>query len=308
MPRKDSKDRQGTVVKVFGNEVDTSKFTARLPKEKLGKAKNTTTKILGQRSVSFIDIQSLVSFLPFCSQAVRLGHVFMKGLWDFINHYPRSFSKTTLRKIPPLVRDDLEWWNKLLPTHNGIFFFDTSIRETQSLYTDDCFYDLGGFHFIGTESWKITKVLQANAFCAVVQGESFPANRKMAKNPDDLSINLYEVKAIHLAFQVWAPKCQKQRIKVYTDSTTAYSELCEFTLKGPPSTPLREIWLLAAKWDIVIELYWIERKRNGLADALSRFDEDKLTVWCPYWQEPSHLMSRQPPTHPPHPAQPLLNA
>ncbi len=41
IPQNDSKDREGTMVEVFGIEVDTSKFTARLPKEKLGKAKNT---------------------------------------------------------------------------------------------------------------------------------------------------------------------------------------------------------------------------------------------------------------------------
>ncbi len=80
MPQNDWKDRERTVVEVFGIEVDTSKFTARPPKGKLEKTKNTTSKILGQKSVSFIDIQSLVGFLWFCSQAVRLGCVFMRGL------------------------------------------------------------------------------------------------------------------------------------------------------------------------------------------------------------------------------------
>ncbi len=90
IPRNDSKDREDKLVEVFGIGVDTSKFTARLTKEKLEKAKNTTSKILEQKSVSFIDIQSLVGFLLFYSQAVRLGCVFIRRLWDFINHYPRS--------------------------------------------------------------------------------------------------------------------------------------------------------------------------------------------------------------------------
>ena len=128
------------------------------------------------------------------------------------------------------------------------------------------------------ESWKITNILQANAFCAVVQEKSLLANRRMGKNPNDPSINVHEVEAILPVFQVWESKEQKQRIKVYTDSTTAYSGLREYILKGPLNTLLSEIWLLAARWDIVIEPYWIHRKINGRADALSRFDQDKVTV------------------------------
>ncbi len=157
MPRNDSKNHEGKIVEVFGIEVDTSKFTARLPKEKLEKAKNTTNKILGRKSVSFINILLVVGFFLFCSQAVLLGRVFMRRLWDFINHYLRSTPRSTLRRIPELVREDLEWWNKLLPTHNRIFFFDTTNRQTQSLYTDMCLYDFGGFYFKGTESWMFYK-------------------------------------------------------------------------------------------------------------------------------------------------------
>ncbi len=63
-------------------------------------------------------------------------------------------------------------------------------------------YSLGSFYFKGTESWEIIKVLQANAFFAVLQGKSLPANKKRRKNPDDPSINVHEVEAILLGFQV----------------------------------------------------------------------------------------------------------
>ncbi len=51
-----SKDCQGTVVTVFGIEVDTSSFTARLPRDKLEKAILASLKILSQRAVSYINI------------------------------------------------------------------------------------------------------------------------------------------------------------------------------------------------------------------------------------------------------------
>ena len=108
IPRNDSKDREGTQITVFGIEVNTSSFTARLPPEKLEKAIKATAKVLAEQSVSFLDIQSLVGLLDFCSQAVRLGCVFMRRLWDFVNQYPRAAMKVTRGRIPPWVREDLE--------------------------------------------------------------------------------------------------------------------------------------------------------------------------------------------------------
>ncbi len=75
-----SKDCQGTVVTVFRMEVDTALYTAQLPKDKLEKAILASSKVLSQKAVSYIHIQSLVRFLSFCSQAVRLGRRFMRKL------------------------------------------------------------------------------------------------------------------------------------------------------------------------------------------------------------------------------------
>ncbi len=80
LPRNDSKDCQGTVVTVFGIGLDTPSFTARIPRDKLEKAILASSKVLSQKAVSYIDIQSLVGFLSFCSQAVRLGPLFMRRL------------------------------------------------------------------------------------------------------------------------------------------------------------------------------------------------------------------------------------
>lgn len=303
IPRNDSKDGEGTVLVVFGIEVDTNTFTAKLPREKLEKARTATARILKEKSVSFLKMQSLVGFLSFCSQAVRLGRVFMMRLWDFVNLFPRSASRTDRKRIPAWVRQDLQWWNELLPQYNGVLFFDTINRKIVSLYTDACLYGLGGCFFEGSIFWEQADIKQTQAFRALVKGKTLPANRKLAKNPDDPSINVHEVEAILLAFQLWAPSWKRQRIKVHTDSTTAFAGLQDYTLRGPPNAPLREIFLLAAKWDIVIEPHWIEGKRNGLADALSRFDDDRLTLLSPSWQNPYNTMTLPPPSYPPHPAQ-----
>ncbi len=73
---------------------------------------------------------------------------------------------------------------------------------TLTLYTNACLYGLGRFYFEGRQAWEQVKVNQSDTFCAIVQEKSLSANRKMKKNPDDPSINVHEVEAILLAFQI----------------------------------------------------------------------------------------------------------
>ncbi len=56
LSQNNSKDCKVTMVSVFGMEVDTSSFTTRLPRDKLGKAILALSKVLSQKAVSYIDI------------------------------------------------------------------------------------------------------------------------------------------------------------------------------------------------------------------------------------------------------------
>lgn len=67
IPRNNLKDAEGTLVIVFAIEIYTKSFIARLPNDKLKKAVKATSKFLAEQSVTFLDIQSLVGFLSFCS-------------------------------------------------------------------------------------------------------------------------------------------------------------------------------------------------------------------------------------------------
>ncbi len=66
------------------------------------------------------------------------------------------------------MREDLEWWNDLFLTYNGVLFFDVSNWPTTSVYTDACLYGLGGFFFYGKGDWKTASVIQTRVFRAVV--------------------------------------------------------------------------------------------------------------------------------------------
>ncbi len=114
---------------------------------------------------------------------------------------------------------------------------------------DACLYGLGGFYYSGVGSWNCNIIDQANAFKALVEGKQLPLplSRKLPKDPNDPSINVYEVEAILLLFQTWAPCWHRHHIIIHTDNSTAYSGLLDLTLRGPANAPLREIFLIAAK-------------------------------------------------------------
>ncbi len=97
LPQNNSKDCQKIVIIVFGIEIDISLFIAYILQDKLKKVIGDMLKVLSQKAVSFINIKSCVRYFSFCSQAVRLGLVFMKRLWDFISHYPRYAPRLILR-------------------------------------------------------------------------------------------------------------------------------------------------------------------------------------------------------------------
>lgn len=191
IPRNDAKDSTGTVCPVLGIEVDTNTFEARLPIDKLSRAIASTHSALTQHSLSLHDAQSLSGFLSFCSQAVRLGRVFMRRLWDFVASYPPHCSQSTRRKLPAGVVEDLNWWNSLLPNFNGILYFEED-REAVQLYTDASLQGLGGFYFEGDSThWACatSDIQQEHAFTTIIH------------DSDRQHINVHEVQAILMAFQ-----------------------------------------------------------------------------------------------------------
>ena len=271
IPRQDAKDVEGTVVPVFGLEVDTNKFIVRVPPDKVARAQQATSLALKQPSLTLKEAQSLTGFLSFCAQAVRLGWIFMRCLWDFIAEYPSASSQFTRRRLPAEVYEDLTWWNSFLPTYNGVLFFDPRSRPAIQVYTDACPQGLGGFYYFGHELFwdqTIPTLEQSKAFITPTSSTSH--------------INVHELEALLVAFDIWAKLWHQCKVIVYTDNTTAYNGLTNLTLRGPGNKPLRKLLLLAAQNDIIIEACWIKSADNGLADALSRKNYASITNICPH--------------------------
>lgn len=213
----------------------------------------------------------------------------MRPLWSYVAQFPTTKGGQQ-RRLPTQIRLDLTWWNTLLPRFNGVLFFNDQIRDTFQLYTDASLKGLGGFFFHNpTKFWTEVKISQSEAFLAQTSNcaTSHPLGPTVVpEESTSPSINVFEFQTILLAFQLFAPQWRHCKVIIYTDSTTAFSGLKAHCLRGPPNVPLRQIILCAAEYDVLLEPRWLESKANGLADALSRFNEEAIADLCPHWQNP----------------------
>ena len=288
LPRNDAKDAQGTTVTVFGIEIDTIHMIARLPEDKLKRAIMITAQILEHRTMTLDQAQRAGGYLTFCARVVQLGWVYMRNIWNFIHSFPPAANTHMKRRYPPDIKQDLQWWNHLLPRHNGIIFFNSATRHKAHLFTDASHRGMGGFFCAGGHWPSYAESLP--------QQDAFQASMDIDPADGEFDINPFELGAVLLALRRWGHEWKCHNIIVHTDSKTAAIGLTKYTLRGASNLVLRQILLLAAELDIVLTPQWIAGAENQLADALSRFDTKALANLCPHWQtgNPSNLMTLQP--------------
>lgn len=78
----EKKKRRGQVVVFLGIELDSLLMEARLPADKLDKAKLWVTRMLSRNVIKYDDLQSLAGFLSFAAKVVRPGGAFLRRLFD----------------------------------------------------------------------------------------------------------------------------------------------------------------------------------------------------------------------------------
>jgi hypothetical protein len=94
-------------------------------------------------------------------------------------------------------------------------------------------------------------------------------------------INVKEIDAILIAFQLFSNAWQGHKAVLHTDSFTALWGLRKGYIKGAANMPLGQLLLLAAVRDIDLYPTWLSSKDNALADALSRLDLSRIADICP---------------------------
>jgi hypothetical protein len=277
VPRNDTKNIEGTEAEVLGYTINTVAMELRLSPVKQQKAIDQVTEALQKGWLSLQQAQQLAGRLAWCARVIRLGRSYSRSLWDFIIKWPTRLSRYTPRRLPLELKEDLNLWLEVLISSNGILFFDDKERPQFHLFTDaSSLKGYGGFYFSGENGYwpdHVSSLPQAQAFSC----------HPLPDQADD-HINPKEIHAIAEAFRRWSPVWRHGSLCIHTDNMVAYSGIQNDVVKGPGNRSLREILISSMTNDITMTTIWVSSANNGLADALSRFDREKLLLLCPKWQ------------------------
>ena len=148
------KDEEGTLIKFLGRLVNSTTFIVSIPPDKVQKLRDLVAEALERQNLTILQAQQLAGICSFCSTAVQLGCIFCRRLWTFIAEFKPYWQKTVKRRIPPLLAEDLRWWQELFPSHNGKRFFDDQSRATVHLFADASIVGLGAFSIDGFNGQK----------------------------------------------------------------------------------------------------------------------------------------------------------
>lgn len=254
------KDTSGTTADFLGIELDSVLMQARLPPDKLARARNTAKHLLNQATVSHSELESAVGFLSFAAKIVIPGRAFLRRLFDAIRR------PVAIIRITSAMRADLQWWQTFLEHWDGLQLLrHVTSRRTVYIWTDasgKC--GLGGYILE-----DLTAPVQ-DVFSTPLSTRHLP-----------YSIQFKEMKAVHHAISLWLDKIRGTRLIFYCDNEACVFGLQKSSIRGPAMGPLRQIAMLIARNDVLLVPTWIPTKRNQLADDLSRFRYRKIADMYP---------------------------
>lgn len=252
-----TKDILGTIADFLGIELDSILMQARLPSDKLAKARNTVNDLLKRATIPHRELESAVGFLSFAAKVVVPGRAFLRRLFDAIRR------PVAIIRITSDMKADLLWWKDFLKDWNGLKLLRLVVdRQEAHIWTD-------ASGSLGMGGYRLDHPSQLSSVTDIFSIRV--PSRHMLKD-----IQFKEMKAILHAIQLWLPKLQGIRLFLYCDNGACVYGLQKLSMNGPAMAPLRSIAMLLAKYDIMLTPTWIPTKANELADDLSRFRYRKI--------------------------------
>jgi hypothetical protein len=103
-----SKDAIGTKADFVGIEFDSILMQARLPPDKLHRARNTAQGLLKKPTIPHSELESAVGVLSFAAKIVVPGRAFLRRLFN------ASRRPVAILHITAAMRADLLWWHTFL--------------------------------------------------------------------------------------------------------------------------------------------------------------------------------------------------
>ena len=237
-----------TVVHVHGIEIDTGLMIARLPEEKLEKARFHIKRLSLRKKVCLKELQEALGFLNFACKVIKPGRTFLRRLINLTIGVEKPFYKIRLTKE---ARADLKMWTYFLQHYNGVSILVKQVWETSEklhLYTDAA--ASVGFAAIFGNKWCLGL---------------FSDQEKL------LHITVLEIYPLALAIMMWSHYFTNRCIVFHCDNQSVVEIINKQTSKDLNIMRiLRELVLCCLNNNIMFRAKHIPGIENNVADALSR--------------------------------------
>jgi hypothetical protein len=252
-----------TVLEYLGVILDTELMQARLPRVKVQRIISILDSFTHKKSCTKRELLSLLGHLNFACRVIVPGRTFVSYLLSVAHsvselHYHVHLSRE--------CRLDMSMWRTFLETWNGASFFleDTFVdSHTLGLTTDACGYGFAGF-------WE---------------GQWFqnhwPEHLRLVPG-SDISIAFQELYPIVAAALLWGDQWCRKKIVFLCDNQATVAIVKKGRSKSSLINKLmRRLVFTAAAENFVFTARYLKGRDNTIADALSRFNNQKFRRLAP---------------------------
>ena len=256
-----------TVLTFLGLVIDTVLMMVRIPQEKLEKLQNLLAPLLSAKKIRLKELESVVGLMAFCSRAIPSSRAFIRRFYDLIASV-KSKKPYHFVRINKEVKEDVRVWLNFLENFNGATYIPDRFwvsNETLELYTDSA-----GNPFLGCGAYFTGHWVQFR----------WPASWRDSSIFTDLTF--LELIPVVLALFIWGCDLENTKVKFRIDNNALVAVINKRTSKSKLVMKLlRPLVFLTMKYNIQFKAVHIASLCNGIADSLSRFQEDRFRNLAP---------------------------
>ena len=256
--------RPFTTLTFAGIELDSIKYEARLPPEKIEKCIETIQAFLKRKKVRLQELQSLIGLLNFATTVITPWRAFLRRFYDLTQGVtnPHHFIRLSSE-----AKSDLRVWLTFLTSFNGVYFFRNEIWENSvklKLFTDAA----GSLGF---------GAIFGNAWC-------------YGRWPDEWlhrNIAILEFFPIVLSLCLWGDKMRNHSILFFTDNEALVHVINKQSCHDKVLMVfVRKLVLVCLEYNILFKAKHIPGTQNILADSLSRLQVQTFKQLAPSEMNP----------------------
>ncbi len=253
-----------TTLTFAGIELDSVKFEARLPRDKIAKCVDTINLFLKGKKVRLQELQSLIGLLNFATSVITPGIAFLRRLYD-LTHGVKS--PHHLIRLGSESKADLRVWLTFLASFNGVYLFRNENWENSvklKLFTDAA--GSIGFGAIFGDAWCYGRWPEKWLHRNIAILEFFP---------------------IVLSLCLWGEKMRNHSILFFTDNEALVHVINKQSCRDKTLMIfVRKLVLVCLEYNILFKAKHIPGAHNILADSLSRLQVHKFKQLAPSSMKP----------------------